>query len=246
MTVPPPPAEWISAWIAAQRQAIQQWQGGQFPPPEGGPNPLADWFARFAGSSSMTGAFTVGQVPGWWRSFSPAAGTGWSLPGLGPSREHQELTQALAGAIAEYQRLALEMTGILAKVHADTLDLLARRSLEQAHAGKPVTGFNALYDLWVECGEATYASVVAADPYCRLLAELGNAGVRVQELQQQLLQRWLKQLDLPTRSELNTLNRRIRDLQRRLDAAVQAPARTDGPAATPASPRRRSRKKTAS
>lgn len=247
MTVPPPSADWIKAWIGAQRRAIEQWQGGQIAAPEVPPNPFADLFARFAGSASIPQGFSAaGQVPGWWRSFSPAAGAGgsWSLPGLGPLREQQELTQALAAAITDFQRLAAEMASTLAKVHTDTLDLLARRSLEQANAGKPVTDFKALYDLWVECGEATYSKVAAADPYCRLQGELGNAGVRVQELQQQLLERWLKQLDLPTRSELNTLHRRIHDLQKRIDAVGNTAAPSGQQVAGMASaPRRRSRKK---
>lgn len=250
MTVSTPPADWIRAWIDAQRQAIQHWQQGQDPSPGGPLNPFAGLFAGFAAPASATQGFAnAGQVAGWWRSFSPAAEArgGWSLPGLGPLREQQELTQALAAAIADYQRLATEMAAILAKVHTDTLDLLGRRSLEQANAGKPVTDFRVLYDLWVECGEATYAKVAVADPYCRLQAGLGNAGVRVQELQQQLLERWLKQLDLPTRSELNTLNRRIQNLQKRLDSVQHAQAQAEPPpdAETPP-PRRRARKKAAS
>lgn len=247
MTVPPPSADWINAWISAQRQAIQQWQGGQTPVRPTPASPFADLFARFAGSTSMPQGFAgAGQLPDWWRSFSPAAGAGgsWSLPGLGPLREHQELAQALATATADFQRLTAEMTATLAKVHSETLDLLARRSLEQANAGKPVTDFKALYDLWVECGEAIYSKVAAGEPYCRLQAGLGNAGVRVQELQQQLLERWLKQLDLPTRSELNTLHRRIHDLQQRLEAVATASMPPEQkPANPPPSPRRRSRKK---
>lgn len=210
--------DWVTVWIEGQRAAVEKWLSAQKTPA------AVEQAAAFGGLFQQLAGAAPGmpdfgkQIAAMWGSFPPAPHAVASLPGLGPLREQQEIWQGLVNALSDYQRLSGEMAKVMAKVHSDTLDLLARRSLEQANAGQPVTGSRALHDLWIECGEATYARVAQGDAYCRLQADLCNAGVRVQSHQQQLLERWLKQLDLPTRSELNTLHHRVQELKKRLDA----------------------------
>ncbi len=225
MTVSGPGSQdWIKAWIEGQRAAVDKWLGAQKSP--GAAEQVAafeGFFQQLAGAAQPSAMGDFGnQIGALWRSFSPASTVAAGLPGLGPLKEQQEALQSLASAVGDCQRLSGEMARVMAKVHSDTLDLLARRSLEQANAGQPIDGFKALHDLWIECGEATYAKVAQGDAYCRLQADLCNAGVRVQGHQQQLMERWLKQLDLPTRSELNTLHRRVQELKKRLDAMTAA------------------------
>jgi class III poly(R)-hydroxyalkanoic acid synthase PhaE subunit len=89
-------------------------------------------------------------------------------------------------------------------------------------------GFRELYDLWVECGEQVYAQVAHSAAYCQLQAQLGNATMQLRARQQKLIEHALKQFDLPTRSELNSVHRLLREQARQLRelqaqlAAVQA------------------------
>lgn len=219
--------DWIQTWISVQREAVERWAPSQ--------KAGMELFAGFLGKLSTQGMGRVSSespsgVPDWWRAFIPAGALS-ELPGfidhqiglggsIGPWREHQQLVESLSIALAHYQKVSGDLAVVLADVHRETLDLLARRVQERGNSGQPVEDFKNLYDLWIECGEATYGKVAGGEPYCRLQAELGNAATAVRSLQQQLLERWLKQFDLPTRSELNTLHRRVLDLQRRLDAAT--------------------------
>ena len=264
MSAPGPQGgDWIKTWIDGQKAALEQWHKGQRTQPvPNGMGSFAELFAPATAQGQPLGAGGPGgQLAAIWERFGAAAsGTAptWDLPDVGPLREQQASLKELAEALADYQRFAVEMAGVLAKVHADTLDLLARRAMEQANAGKPVDSFRSLHDLWVECGEAIYSKVVHGESYCRLQANLCNAGIKVQLQRQQQVERWLKQLDLPTRSELNTLNRRVQELQRLVApghnnkaavAATQAPKATrraaSGPVARAGTPRpgRKPRKK---
>ena len=210
---------WIEAWIDGQRAVLRSWSDQQARETTG---KTADWMEALRQLLAAQEGLTA--EPGTlllrlWRELLPGGSAStdlWDFPGLGPLKEQQEALQGLYGAIGEYQRLAAEMAAMLLKVHQDTLDLLARRSAELANAGTPVTSERALYDLWVECGEQTYGRLVHGQAYCRLQAALGNAGIHVRAAQQALLERWLKQFDLPTRSELNSLHRRIQSLQNEL------------------------------
>jgi class III poly(R)-hydroxyalkanoic acid synthase PhaE subunit len=225
------PGDWVKTWIEGQKAALEQWLSGQRgstgPVPAGA---FADLLppAVAAARAALDGGMPGGQMAALWgllgSAFPGLLKRPLESPAIGPLREQQASMQELAGALAEYQRLTIEMATVLAKVHADTLDLLARRSLELANAGQPLETFKALHDLWVECGEVTFAKVAHGESYCRLQAALCNAGIRVQAQQQRQIERWLKQLDLPTRTELNTLHLRVLELQRLVDSAASARA----------------------
>jgi hypothetical protein len=243
-----PTADWIQAWIDGQKAVLDQWSASRPPGPAAGKS-FANAFApAFAAAQSAFGAgASVGMPFGfpWVSQGAPGtvpAASAWEMPGVGPLREHQGEARAMAAALADFERLSRDMAAVIARVHLDTLDLLARRAQERANEGKPVGNTQALYDLWVECGEATYAKVAHGEAYCRLQADLCNAGIRVQRAQRQQTERWLKLLDLPTRAEVNTLNQRIRELQGRLDAIATPPSSKPGKVAK--SPRRKAARAT--
>jgi class III poly(R)-hydroxyalkanoic acid synthase PhaE subunit len=100
-------------------------------------------------------------------------------------------------------------------VQTEALNLLERRVRER-QAAQAMTGFRELYDLWVECGEQVYAQVAHSEVYCRLQAQLGNAAMQLRARQQKLIEHALKQFDLPTRSELNSVHRQLRAQAQRL------------------------------
>ena len=157
------------------------------------------------------------------------------LPPIGLAREQTEAWRELAAAHAECRRMEHELRSVLAKVQLDALDLLERRLLER-DPKHPIASFRELYDLWVECGEQVYGKLAHSAAYSKLQAELGNASMRLRSRVQAVLEHGLKQFDLPTRSELNTLHRQVRELRlqvEQLQTALKMDSRVrgnDGPA----------------
>ena len=139
-----------------------------------------------------------------------------AAPPLGLAREQTEAWRELAAAQAECQELEQELRVVLARVQADALALLERRVAERREAGQPIASFRELYDLWVECGEQVYAQVAHSEPYCKLQAEMDNAAMRLRARLQSVVESGLRRLDLPTRSELNTVHRQMRELKERV------------------------------
>lgn len=142
------------------------------------------------------------------------------LPPVGIAREHTETWRELLAAQAECQRLEQELRSVLARVQADALDLVTQRLREREQ--QPITQYRELYDLWVECGEQVYAKVAHSPAYGKLQAELGNAAMRARSHQQKVLEQGLKQFDLPTRSELNSVHRQLREMREELRALREA------------------------
>lgn len=144
------------------------------------------------------------------------------LPAMGLAREQTEAWRELLAAQAEYQQLEQELRTVWAKVQTDALTMLEalirERKAKQSDAGAVpgIEDFREFYNLWVECGEKVFAQVARSESYCKLQAQFGNAAVRLRARQQAILERVLKQYDLPTRSELNTVHKQMRELRERV------------------------------
>lgn len=137
-------------------------------------------------------------------------------PAIGPLREHTETWRAVAAAQADYQKLEREFRAVLMGVQSDALDLVQERLRERDAGAQSIKDARELHRLWVECGERVFAKVAHSDAYCKLQAELGNALTRLRAQQQKVIEHALKQFDLPTRSELNTVHRQLRDQKAQL------------------------------
>lgn len=255
-------SEWIAAWIARQRESLaQSAQGAAY---EGATQDFGrhwaeagqaffDGLRRVAtsGAGAEPGAhldpFNVGDaLLGAWTNATllqssaaeQAAELLRRLPPIGLAREQTEAWRELAAAHAECKRLEHELRAVLAKVQLAALDLLEKRVREREPAQR-IESFRELYDLWVECGEQAYGKLAHSVAYSKLQAELGNASMRLRTRLQKVLEYWLKQFDLPTRSELNSLHRQVRELR----LQVEAMNRTRAPAAASAKSARKSAKR---
>ncbi len=196
---------WAQAWIDQQREKLRESAAGAGggPRAESASDSLSSAWAQlgtdlFAGYDKvLRGAFPQGIPLGW-------------------AREHEQEWRDLAAAHAEYQKVQAEVLVTLARVQAAALDRVEHLIRERARQNQPFAHVRELYDAWIECGEQTYATVARSDEYSRLQAMLANAGIRLRTQQQKLIERTLKQFDLPTRAELNSMQRELRELRERL------------------------------
>jgi class III poly(R)-hydroxyalkanoic acid synthase PhaE subunit len=244
-------AEGVSAWIEQQRENLRPGSGPSSP---GGhaPEDLAQrWLElsrtyleslfqyaqlglaarpRFELNDELLGAWRTAWMNGEMMGESATARVSellGRLPPIGLAREHTEAWRELAAAQLECRRLEQEFKAVLTRVQAEALALLEEKVRERQKTATPIATFRDLYDLWVECGEQVYAKVAHSDSYGRLQAELGNATMRFRARQQKVIEHALRQFDLPTRSELNSVHRQLRELRAQL---TQAP---DGEGSSP-------------
>ena len=176
----------------------------------------------------------------WTNSLSQAAAPGgWSdllnrTPPLGLFREQTEAWRAVAAARADVERLEQELAAVLRRVQADALSLLEERVKARAASNQPVEGFRDLYNLWVECSEKVFSTVAHSSAYCHLQGELGNASMRLRARVQKVIEQGLRQFDLPTRSEVNSVHQQLRLLKQRLATLEHDSATVKGSVVPPA------------
>jgi hypothetical protein len=201
----------------------------------------AEGFGNFL-RDHFAGCFSTpcGAPPG----AAPMGAAFTDAPALGLGRE-----QALrAQRAAEACKNLMEAQGRLQRLWSDTLREAATAfsSRPQPAPGEAPTqeAIDRLYDQWIDCAEEAYARTAHSDAFCDALAAYVNAGSLWRRESAADIEEWAKPLDLPTRSEINALTLRMRELEARL-AAMEKPTRPARAASPPKPPRSSKRARSA-
>jgi polyhydroxyalkanoate synthesis regulator phasin len=192
---------------------------------------FADGFAKLYGSGPL-GAELLAA----WQKMAGAGGMpaaqpfSWpGMPALGPTRERQEAMERLGRAALRYQQALANFSQLLVRVSGEAVERLARRVAKRAESSEPIGSFRAVYDLWVDSGEEAFAAAAHGPEFARAQSELNDALMELKSEQHKQVEDWARALDLPTRTEvntvlkrLNTLRRRVRELEDEIDALKHA------------------------
>jgi hypothetical protein len=169
---------------------------------------FADFQLPWSTGVGANGSFGSASPP-----FSPNA------PALGASREHQQRWQRIADA---WRRLD-DAQRRLQRLGTDALrEAAAAFAARLGPAPPPAVSPEALrklYDAWIDCAEDAYARAAHSESFCNALAEYVNASSEWRRDLQAGIEHSAKFFDLPTRSEINTLNLRVKSLEEELRAA---------------------------
>ncbi len=190
---------------------------------------LQDAFAKLVDKSASVTLPT--SEP--WKAFIDGLGMGFAdssvhaMPPLGLSREYQEIGARLLDLGKQFQQRCGELTQQSANVMQDALQIMKKRiEAKESLLTSPAD----LYDEWIECAEGCYAQAARGDAFVRLFAEVCNIASAIKIERGKLVERIARQLDLPSRAEVDTLNRQVRSLT----AAAAAAAVTAAAGATSA------------
>jgi class III poly(R)-hydroxyalkanoic acid synthase PhaE subunit len=245
-------ADWLTSWLETQRVWVQRWSeasDGQridairegmeafrkqvlTPAPEtvGVMQKFQEWLqASFlAGGDSLHGAEQTPLQAAWqqWLNAFP----------LGHAREQQAAWQEVMRAAAEYQALSQQLADTFVAVMKAALESVPQQVEARAAGGKRLESYRELYDLWIEESERHFAKLAREDRFVDLQTRLNTAQLQLRRRQQRVIEYSLKQFDLPTRAELNSLHQRVRELSARLEALERgqdAPPANAAPAAAP-------------
>jgi class III poly(R)-hydroxyalkanoic acid synthase PhaE subunit len=162
-----------------------------------------------------------------WKAFIDGLGMGFAdsslqaMPPLGLSREYQEIGGRLLDLGKQFQQRCGQLTQQSASIMQDALQILKKRiEARESLLTSPAD----LYDEWIECAEGCYAQAARGDDFARLFADLCNIASAIKVERGKWVERIARQLDLPSREEVDTLNRQVRLLAAAAAAAAAAPA----------------------
>lgn len=182
-----------------------------------------------------------GTPPPWGAGPGPAGsgtvppGSGFDGPALGATREYQLRWQRMSEAWRRIDGAQRHLQRLWSDALREAAAAFTAQWLGQPVPGQPVqmpgpTAPPELYDAWIDCAEAAYARMAHGEAFCSAQAEFVNASGQWRQELQALIEQSAKLLDLPTRSEINTLSRRLKSVEEHLRAAAPAVQRAPGAA----------------
>lgn len=166
-----------------------------------------------------------------------------SMPGLGYTREQQERLQELARHLIAYHDALRAYKIAFAKTALSSLDVVQKRLAKLHEEGKKIESLRALYDMWVDASEEAYAGFAMSDEYQVVYADLVNTLMRVRQDMNDLAEQQYRLMNIPTRSEIDTMQRRqqenrreSRQLRREIEALRRQLDRRDAATKAPSAP----------
>jgi class III poly(R)-hydroxyalkanoic acid synthase PhaE subunit len=195
----------------------------------------------------QAGSLGTATLTGPWKALLDLAGTGPNFAGTGPdlagagpalglSREYQEIAARLLDLGRQFQLRSAELMQQSGAVTQDALQIMKQRIESDPSLLKSPPD---LYDAWIDCAESCYAQAARSDAFANLFAEICNLASAIKVERGKLVEQVARQLDLPSRAEVDTLNRQVRLLSAALKAAAVRPPKK--PAARARKRRGRSR-----
>ena len=153
------------------------------------------------------------------------------LPSFGFARESEERKQEMALALLDFQTALAAYHGLLQKISQQSFGRFESKLAEREEPGRRLDSIRAVYDLWIDAAEETYAEVALSQEFREIYGKLVNRQMALRQRLQAEIERAGAEVGMPTRTELNSvhqrlhaLRRQVRELEARLDSAAGASA----------------------
>ena len=237
---------WLENWLSAQRKLAEEWRNANEEQRADATRKMAETLWQGVSSNGSEQAKAAA------RQLQDAtqallAGTGYFMQALtdvptlmeiphraqqmfkavplGILREHHILLRDLLQAAEEHQAVLARVANVFANLESQAIDLLTQRAQTLRETGNAASHGRALYDLWVECAEEVFAKLSHDPAFIQLLGDSMNSFMRLRKRQGAVLDRLLRQFDLPTRAEINSMHRKLNELAKRIEALTPAPVK---------------------
>ncbi len=235
-------------WFGTMQQVAAQFAGR-----DTSANEVADaWRRAVQGQGEQLMQWTLGSLRGGspggfdpWLQDAAQALAKWreenapwlDMPAFGLSRNHQARLQTLARAQQEYQAQSQAYGEQLKSAIEQAFGRFAAKLGEHETSGSQLTSARALFDLWIEAAEESYADVALSDQFRQVYGGFANAHMRLRAALQEEVEQVSERFGMPTRSEMDAAHRRIAELERAVRRLLRTATSPAGkPAAAAADP----------
>jgi class III poly(R)-hydroxyalkanoic acid synthase PhaE subunit len=193
-------------------------------------NPMLEAMRSIAGEGAMGFEQLAAQTQQMAGPFKHEMTAMLALPTFGYTREQQERTQAIAAAGVGYQEWNARYNALMLKASVRAVEIMESKLAERSEPGREITSMRGLYDLWVDAAEEGYAEVALSPEFRHVYGELVNAQMRMRKLFNAEVERNTQSLGIPTRTELDSVHKRLAEVRRqlaRLEEALQGAVPAD-------------------
>lgn len=190
-------------------------------------NPMARALREITGQGAKGFEQMMAGLAPFTAPFKQEAMSWMRAPAFGYLREHQEHYQKMTLAFAEYQDAMNRYNTLILKSSQRSFEILEDKLIERSEPGRQIDSARAFYDLWVDAAEEAYAEIALSEEFRKVYGDVVNAQMRVRSHIQQEAERIGAEVGMPTRTELNTVHKRLHDLRRELKQRDESAGASD-------------------
>lgn len=137
-----------------------------------------------------------------------------SVPGIGYSREKQDHVNLLYKLWVEYEGEMRKYNSEMTRVGLKALKAFQEYLQNPPKDAKPLQSLKDIYVKWVDVNEEVFADYALSDEYTKMYGEVVNALMAYKKQMHILTDDVMEQMNLPTRSELDSLHQKTQILKR--------------------------------
>ncbi len=143
-----------------------------------------------------------------------------NMPAFGSNRESQERKQALIKHIGSYMQAMQAYQALQMKSIQMAIDRMQGKLEERNEPGRQLDSLKAVYDLWIDALEESFAEVALSKEYQSAYGQLVDAQMRVRANVQKQIELATGEIGMPTRSELEGVHQKLAETRRTMRAEL--------------------------
>ena len=218
------------AWFGQMQELAKRFSGGQSNASditsewkkalgiEGGAfsNPFESMFQQMSGHGANGMDQWMKQAAPWMDAMRGEFGGMFNMPAFGLQREQQERWQALGKSQMEYQKAMSGYNAQLMECGKRAFAKFEDKLAERSEPGRQLDSTRALFDLWIDAAEESWAEVAMTPEFRSAYGDLVNAQSRMRAGVQGEVERTTGMFGMPTRTEVNSSHKKVTQLERDL------------------------------
>lgn len=142
-------------------------------------------------------------------------------PILGPTREFNGKLLRGFNAWTNFYRASLDYQVVLADIQIRSFEELMRELVTLAEKGKKVDDWREFQQLWSQVSDRVFAEAFCDEDNLKVRGKFLNALNTYRLHQQDLLELWLKAMNIPLRSEIDEVHKNIYELRKEVKRLKQ-------------------------
>jgi polyhydroxyalkanoate synthase subunit PhaE len=177
------------------------------------------------GSAGLSRLFSMEQDELFAAPFTGLA----DIPSVGVAREHQAKILRAFDAFVDMRKVMLEFNKMTIGALNRSVETLMATLVERSKKGEPIKSVRSLNRLWLDSADKVFTEMYVSEAYLKAQRELSSAGMTYKILQQEVVELVLKNLNLPTRSELDDAYKALYELRKEVKTLKKALAEQSKP-----------------
>lgn len=140
------------------------------------------------------------------------------IPSVGVTREHQVKVLRTFDAFVDLRKVLFKYNKMTIGGLNKAVETVMETLVEKGKKGEKISSVRELNRLWLDSADKVFTEMYASGEYLKVQAELSKTGMTFRILQHELVEVMLKNMNLPTRSELDDAYKTLYELRKEVKA----------------------------